>query len=74
MRIRKLTPVECERLQGLPDGFTEFYHDGKPVPAGERYERCGRTVTIPIIEEIGKGLNQFYEKENFFTDFDSKIK
>ena len=59
--IRKLTPLECERLQGLPDNFTKYYHDGSLVSDSERYERCGRTVSIPVIEEIGKKLGyDFY--------------
>jgi DNA (cytosine-5)-methyltransferase 1 len=53
-RLRRLTPLECERLQGLPDNFTKFYEDGTLVSDAERYERCGRTVTIPVIYEIAK--------------------
>jgi DNA (cytosine-5)-methyltransferase 1 len=60
LRIRKLTPLECERLQGLPDGWTEFYHDGRRVSDSERYERCGRTITIPVVEAIGRKLHEFY--------------
>ena len=59
-RIRRLTPLECERLQGLPDGWTEFYADGKRVSDSERYERCGRTITIPVVEAIGRKLYDFY--------------
>lgn len=58
--IRKLTPLECERLQGLPDGWTEFYEDGTRVPDTQRYERCGRTITIPVVEAIGRKLHEFY--------------
>jgi DNA (cytosine-5)-methyltransferase 1 len=58
--LRKLTPLECERLQGLPDGWTEFYDDGKRVSDSERYERCGRTITIPVVEAIGRRLHEFY--------------
>ena len=58
--IRKLTPLECERLQGLPDGWTEFYEDGPKVPDTQRYERCGRTITIPVVEAIGRKLHEFY--------------
>lgn len=57
--IRKLTPLECERLQGLPDGFTQYYNDGSRVPDSERYERCGRTISIPVVEAIGRGLHEF---------------
>jgi DNA (cytosine-5)-methyltransferase 1 len=53
-QLRQLTPLECERLQSLPDNFTKFYEDGTQVSDAERYERCGRTVTIPVIYEIAK--------------------
>lgn len=58
--IRKLTPLECERLQGLPDEFTKYYEDGSLVSDNVRYERLGRTITVPIVEAIGKGLNVFF--------------
>jgi DNA (cytosine-5)-methyltransferase 1 len=56
---RKLTPIECERLQGFPDDFTKYYADGRIVSDSERYERCGRTVSVPVIYEIGKKLHEF---------------
>lgn len=55
-RFRHLTPLECERLQGLPDNWTKWYYGDLLVSDSERYERIGRTVTINIIEEIGKKL------------------
>lgn len=58
--IRKLTPLECERLQGLPDDYTKWLKmdDGtlKQNSDADRYERCGRTVTINVIEAIGRKL------------------
>ena len=58
--LRKLTPLECERLQGLPDNFTKYYEDGSPVSDMVRYERCGRTITIPVVEAIGRKLHETY--------------
>lgn len=55
-RFRYLTPIECERLQGLPDNWTKLYHDCSKVPDNERYERVGRSVTIPIIKELAKRI------------------
>ena len=56
--IRKLTPIECERLQGLPDDYTKWLKmdDGclRQNSDADRYERCGRTVTIGVIEAIGR--------------------
>lgn len=60
-RIRRLTPLECERLQGFPDNFTKYYEDGTLVSDSERYERCGRTITIQVVEAIGRKLHDFYE-------------
>jgi DNA (cytosine-5)-methyltransferase 1 len=59
--IRKLTPLECERLQGLPDNFTKYYEDGSLVSDSERYEKCGRTITIPVVEAMGRKLHDFYD-------------
>ena len=55
-RLRKLTPLECERLQSLPDNWTRWYSDGSFVPDAQRYERCGRAVTVNVIYEIAKRL------------------
>jgi DNA (cytosine-5)-methyltransferase 1 len=54
--LRMLTPIECERLQSLPDNWTKWYADGALVSDKERYERCGRSVTINVIEAIGRGF------------------
>lgn len=64
--VREITPLECERLQGLPDDWTKHrIVDGKIelTRQKDRYERCGRTVTIPVIEAIGKKLGRsWYDK------------
>jgi len=49
MRIRKLTPIECERLQGFPDNWTQ----GSDT---QRYKQCGNAVTVPVVEYIAKEL------------------
>ena len=54
--LRKLTPLECERLQSLPDNWTKWYSDGSLVADAQRYERCGRAVTVNVIYEIAKRL------------------
>lgn len=46
--IRRLTPTECERLQGFPDGFTEGISDT------QRYKCLGNAVTVPVIQAIGE--------------------
>ena len=55
--IRRLTPVECERLQGFPDNWTAFDADGKPVSDTQRYKMCGNAVTTNVITEIVSHLD-----------------
>lgn len=47
--VRRLTPTECERLQGYPDGWTAFGHDGKDISDTKRYQMLGNSVAIPCV-------------------------
>jgi DNA (cytosine-5)-methyltransferase 1 len=49
-RIRKLTPVECERLQGFPDNWTQGVSDT------QRYKQMGNAVTVDVVEYIARWL------------------
>ena len=49
-RIRRLTPIECERLQGFPDGWTAGASDT------QRYKMMGNAVTVNVIEAIGRRI------------------
>ena len=51
-RIRKLTPKECERLQGFPDDWTKYGKDGKLISDTQRYKCCGNAVTTTVITAI----------------------
>lgn len=51
--VRRLTPVECERLQGFPDGWTQL--DDK-TPDGPRYKALGNAVSVPVIEYLGRRI------------------
>jgi len=53
-RIRRPTPIECERLQGFPDGWTECESDT------QRYKMLGNAVTVNVIEAIAKRLRERY--------------
>jgi DNA (cytosine-5)-methyltransferase 1 len=56
-RIRRLTPIECERLQGFPDNHTAFgNYDGevKPVSNTHRYKQCGNAVTVDVVSAVAK--------------------
>ena len=53
MPVRRLTPVECERLQGFPDGHTEVTYRGKPAADGPRYKAIGNSMAVPVMRWIG---------------------
>src|SRR6185312_2611788 len=56
MAVRRLTPTECERLQGFPDGYTDIRHGGKPTPDGPRYKALGNSMAIPPMRWIGQRI------------------
>jgi DNA (cytosine-5)-methyltransferase 1 len=56
MAVRRLTPRECERLQGFPDDYTQNRVDGKPAKDGPRYRALGNAIAVPCLEWIGKRI------------------
>ena len=57
MAVRRLTPVECERLQGFPDGYTNIPWRGKPeAPDGPRYKALGNSMAVPVMRWIGRRI------------------
>lgn len=54
--VRRLTPVECERLQGFPDGWTNVGTSEKPTPDTHRYRQLGNAVTVNVAEWIAKRI------------------
>ena len=65
MQVRRLTPLECERLQGFPDNHTRIPWRGKPeaeCPDGPRYKAIGNSMAVPVMRWIGERI-QICEKE-----------
>ena len=63
-RIRRLTPIECERLQGFPDNHTEYgNYDGevKKMSNTQRYKQCGNAVTVDVVQAIANKLHPLFE-------------
>jgi DNA (cytosine-5)-methyltransferase 1 len=58
MSVRRLTPRECERLQGFPDDYTLIPYRGKPAADGPRYKALGNSMAVPVIRWIGERLAQ----------------
>jgi DNA (cytosine-5)-methyltransferase 1 len=56
MRVRRLTPTECERLQGFPDSYTAVPHRGKPAADGPRYKALGNSMAVPVMAWIGQRI------------------
>jgi DNA (cytosine-5)-methyltransferase 1 len=56
MTVRRLTPREAERLQGLPDDFTLIPYRGKPAADGPRYKAIGNSMAIPVMRWIGRRI------------------
>jgi DNA (cytosine-5)-methyltransferase 1 len=54
--IRRLTPRECERLQGFPDDYTLIAYRGKPASDGPRYRALGNSMAVPVMRWIGERI------------------
>ena len=54
--VRRLMPVECERLQGFPDGFTDIVYRGKPAADGPRYKALGNSMAVNVMRALGERI------------------
>lgn len=52
MQVRRLTPLECERLQGFPDHYTGITYRNKPAADGPRYKALGNSMAVPVMRWI----------------------
>jgi len=59
--VRRLIPVECERLQGMPDQHTAIMRKGKPAADGPRYKSIGNSWAGPVITWIGRGIKREFD-------------
>ena len=67
MAVRRLTPTECERLQGFPDSYTKIPWRNKPAeecPDGPRYKALGNSWAVPVVAWIGKRIDLAIELRN----------
>tara|TARA_R100000808_G_scaffold1636_1_gene7248 strand:- start:1775 stop:2965 length:1191 start_codon:yes stop_codon:yes gene_type:complete len=56
MQVRRLTPRECERLQGFPDDYTLIPYRGKPAADAPRYKALGNSMAVPVMRWIGERI------------------
>lgn len=60
--VRRLTPKECERLQGFPDNYTDVPYRGKEhAPDGARYKALGNSMAVPVMRWIGERIQMVQE-------------
>ncbi len=59
MSVRRLTPVECEKLQGFSPGWTAIQYRGKPAADGPRYRALGNSMAVPVVRWIGERIRLF---------------
>ncbi len=60
--VRRLTPVECERLMGFPDNYTRIPWRGKPeeeCPDGHRYKACGNSMCVNVMRWLGMRIDEY---------------
>ena len=65
--IRRLTPLECERLQGFSDNYTQIEWNGKPkdqCPDSHRYKAIGNSMAVPVMRWIGERIKKIGGKQN----------
>lgn len=69
MAVRRLTPVECERLQGFPDNYTNIpWRKAVESPDGPRYKALGNSWAVPVVRWIGKRIEQTIGEGNVKTN------
>ena len=61
--VRRLTPRECERLQGFPDDFTLFPYRKKPAADSPRYKALGNSMAVPVMRWIGERIERIGRAE-----------
>ena len=56
--VRRLTPRECERLQGFPDDYTLIPYRNRVAAYGPRYKAMGNSMAVPVMRWIGQRINE----------------
>lgn len=59
--VRRITPLEAERLQGFPDDYTLIPYRGKPAADGPRYKALGNSMAVPVMRWIGARIEMQHQ-------------
>jgi len=71
IRIRSLTPVETERLQGFPDNWTKYGKDGDLISDNQRYRCTGNAITVNVVDWICNNINRYFSNKEETTTHDN---
>jgi DNA (cytosine-5)-methyltransferase 1 len=66
--VRRLTPIECERLQGFPDNWTQIPYKGKPkekCPDSPRYKAIGNSWAVPCVRYLGRLMDAELKEKGY---------
>jgi DNA (cytosine-5)-methyltransferase 1 len=66
--VRRLTPTEAERLMSLPDGYTEYGHDGKLMSDSARYSALGNSIVVNVLAYIMQNIAEHLNGEEAEAD------
>ena len=73
LTVRRLTPLECERLQGFPDKWTDIPWRGREhAPDGPRYKALGNSMAVPVMRWIGEGIRLVEDNKELFRKEDTR--
>ncbi len=75
-KIRRLTPLECERLQGFPDNWTQIVWRGKPAeqcPDSLRYKAIGNSMAVPVMRWIGERIKRMAGENTMKQNLNEKM-
>ena len=73
MIVRRLTPKECERLQGFPGDWTKIPYRGKPAeecPDGPRYKAIGNSMAVPVMQWIFERMEKIEQSKSSSSTHD----
>ena len=62
LHVRRLTPLEAERLMGFPDFWTQYGHDGKGISDSKRYSMLGNGIAVPCVAYIMQGIREVIDR------------
>lgn len=67
-QVRRLTPIECARLQGFPDNYLDIQFRNKPAADGNKYKALGNSMAVPVMRHIGLKIKAVLDSARDFSE------